>query len=164
MWAREDETTRLLKSTGDAFTLPVNREPSGIKICIVGGGVAGIVALRVLKTRGFTNIILYEAGSRVSGVWSQGYPGYAIQTPGELYEFPDKPLSAPKDYKQGTAIQKYCEDYCTEHQLHDLIHLNHKVTSISCKATPQVSVRLVGYTTHPARDILITQRDILSIL
>lgn len=127
------ETTSLLQD--DADTIQINKEPALTKIAIVGGGVAGIVCARVLKKEGF-DLTLYEAGTAVSGVWSQGYPGFAIQTPGKLYEFPDKELPPPKDYKSGPAIQAYCEEYCMENKLDEIIHLNTKVASITGKDTP----------------------------
>ena len=128
------ETTSLLHD--EAITIQIgNKDPVLTKIAIVGGGVAGIVCARVLKKEGF-DLTLYEAGPAVSGVWSQGYPGFAIQTPGALYEFPDKELPPPKDYKSGPEIQAYCEDYCREHKLDDVIHLNTKVTSITGNDKP----------------------------
>ena len=54
------------------------------KVAIIGGGVAGITAARVFKTQGI-NFTLFEASDNLSGVWSQGYPGFAIQTPGKFY-------------------------------------------------------------------------------
>ena len=99
------------------------------KVAIVGGGVAGICTGRVLASRGF-EITIFEAGKTLSGVWAEGYPGYGIQTPGKLYEFPDKELPGPKDFKDGLSISKYCQAYVKEHNLHQIAKLNTKVIAI----------------------------------
>lgn len=100
-----------------------------LNIAIIGGGVSGLTTARIFKSQGL-NFTLYEATDSVSGVWSTGYPNFAIQTPGKLYEFPDKELKAPKDFKDGLMIKKYCEDYVEENDLSSSIKLNIKVTSI----------------------------------
>ena len=100
------------------------------KICIIGGGVAGLTAVRVLKSRSFQDITLYEAAKSLGGVWATGYPKFTIQTPGDLYEFPDKELSHPKDYKDGFEIKKYAEEYAEEHDILKMIRLGTTVTSI----------------------------------
>jgi dimethylaniline monooxygenase (N-oxide forming) len=100
-----------------------------LNIAIIGGGVSGLTTARIFKSQGL-NFTLFEATDSVSGVWSAGYPNFAIQTPGKLYEFPDKELEAPKDFKDGLMIKKYCEDYVEENDLSSSIKLNIKVTSI----------------------------------
>jgi dimethylaniline monooxygenase (N-oxide forming) len=100
------------------------------RIAVVGGGVAGVTTARVFKSEKY-DVTLFEAGPSLSGVWASGYPNFAIQTPGWLYEFPDKELPYPKDYKDGPSIQKYTEDYAQEHDLTKSIKLNTKVTSIT---------------------------------
>ena len=112
-------------SAGDPLVTPM---PS--KICIIGGGVAGLTAARVLKSRNFVDITLYEAADTLGGVWATGYPKFAIQTPGDLYEFPDKALSYPKYFKDGLAIKSYSEEYAKEHGLMKHVRLGTKVVSI----------------------------------
>ena len=109
-----------------------NGRKSSLSIAIVGGGVAGIVTARVLKAQGFKTLTLYESSSALGGIWSDqnGYPNMAIQTPGSLYEFPDKELPEPKDYKSGSEIQKYCKQYVHDHNLGPHMKLNSKVRSI----------------------------------
>ena len=102
---------------------------SNKKIAIIGGGVAGISAARIFKQQGL-NFDVFEASDSLSGVWSKGYPNFAIQVPGKLYEFPDKELSDPKDYKDGLMIKKYCEEYVTDNGLENSIKLGHRVISI----------------------------------
>lgn len=104
------------------------------KICIIGGGVAGLTAARVLKSRSFSEITLYEASESLGGVWATGYPKFAIQTPGNLYEFPDKELSYPKDYKDGLEIKKYSEEYADEQGILKFIRMGTGVTSIKSTA------------------------------
>ena len=122
----------LEKGNKDHFVLSGNNEISVMpqKICIIGGGVAGLTAARVLRSRSFQDITLYEAAESLGGVWATGYPKFAIQTPGDLYEFPDKELSHPKDYKDGLEIKKYSEDYAEEHGILKSIRMGICVTSI----------------------------------
>jgi len=100
------------------------------KVAIIGGGVAGITAARVFKTQGI-DFTLFEASDNLSGVWSQGYPGFAIQTPGKLYEFPDKRMPHPKDFKDGSLIKQYCDDYVADHELENSIKLRAEVVSVT---------------------------------
>ncbi|KAF4748456.1 Transfer protein, partial [Perkinsus olseni] len=49
----------------------------GQTVCVIGGGVSGIVTLRTLLAEGF-DVTLLEARSRVGGVWSTGYVGQGV--------------------------------------------------------------------------------------
>jgi len=100
------------------------------KVVIVGGGVSGISTARVFKAQGI-DFVLFEASESLSGVWSKGYPNFAIQIPGKVYEFPDKEMPIPKDYKAGLLIKKYCEEYVVENDLKKSISLDSKVISIT---------------------------------
>lgn len=114
----------------ELLSLPPILDSHGLKIAIIGGGVAGLLTARVLKSRGFTDLTLFEASSKVGGVWLDGYPNFAIQTPGSLYEFPDKPMKGPKDFKDGAGIQQYMEDYVEENGLQNIIQFNKRVKKI----------------------------------
>ncbi|MBT3699094.1 MAG: NAD(P)-binding protein, partial [Methylococcales bacterium] len=61
-----------------------------MKIGIVGAGVSGIGAGRLLSQAGF-DCEIFEQGSQVGGVWTEGYHTFGLQTPKSLYEVPDYP-------------------------------------------------------------------------
>ena len=157
-----------LPLSNDVSVVPTSSDPTSLEIAIVGAGVAGIVTARVLKGQGFSDLTVFEAGTSVSGVWSQGYPGFGIQTPGKLYEFPDKELPTPKDYKSGDDVRAYCEEYCTEHDLWPMIKLNTKVTAINGKDTPSGKKWLLttkasdGLTSTQAFDFVVLATGIYS--
>ena len=80
-------------------------------IAVVGAGVAGLVTAKTLLARGL-DCTVFEAGSRLGGVWADGYSGFGVQVQRELYEFPDWPLPADvPDFTPGPTIQGYLEDY-----------------------------------------------------
>ena len=60
-------------------------------IAVIGAGVAGIGAARLLMQAGF-DCEVFEKGDRVGGVWVSGYHTYGLQTPKSLYEVPDYPI------------------------------------------------------------------------
>lgn len=130
-----NETTALLMQQGQLHPPQqeggASEQYSG-RVAIVGGGVSGISTARIFKAQGI-DFVLYEASDSLSGVWSKGYPNFAIQTPGRLYEFPDKELPTPKDYQDGLIIKKYCEDYVVENDIEKSISLDSKVISITRK-------------------------------
>lgn len=84
----------------------------------------------MLKREEFSDFVVYEASDSISGVWSAGYTDFAVQTPGSLYEFPDKELAQPKDYVSGSTFHKYCQEYATKNGLLSHICLQTKVTAI----------------------------------
>lgn len=137
----------MVQATEETRPLEQDQSTSNATIAIIGGGVAGISAARIFKAQGLS-FDLYETSNSLSGVWSKGYPNFAIQVPGKLYEFPDKELPAPKDYQDGFAIKKYCEDYATENRLHDCIHLNSKVISINKESENKWMLTVESRGTH----------------
>ncbi len=56
-----------------------------MKIGIVGAGVSGIGAGRLLSQAGF-DCEIFEQGSQVGGIWTEGYHTFGLQTPKSLYE------------------------------------------------------------------------------
>eukprot|EP00588_Corethron_pennatum_P019635 CAMPEP_0194328224 /NCGR_PEP_ID=MMETSP0171-20130528/43915_1 /TAXON_ID=218684 /ORGANISM="Corethron pennatum, Strain L29A3" /LENGTH=538 /DNA_ID=CAMNT_0039088473 /DNA_START=65 /DNA_END=1677 /DNA_ORIENTATION=- len=124
------ESSPLQKEIDELLSLPPMLDSHGLKIAIIGAGVAGLLTARVLKSRGFTDLTLFEASSKVGGVWLDGYPNFAIQTPGSLYEFPDKPMKGSKDFKDGAGIQQYMEEYAEENGLQKIFQFNKRVQKI----------------------------------
>lgn len=83
------------------------------KVAIIGGGVSGVVTARVLLSEGH-DIVLFEPSS-LGGVWAENYAGFGVQTPANLYEFPDEPLPSGSDFTRGPVMKKYIEDYAQKH-------------------------------------------------
>ena len=57
------------------------------KVCVVGGGVAGLQTADRLRGLGI-DCTLFESEADVGGVWRTHTAGSGLQVPRELYEFP----------------------------------------------------------------------------
>ena len=63
------------------------------QVAIIGGGVAGLATAKTLHADGVACTI-FERGTKLGGVWADGYSNFGVQVQKELYEFPDWPLPA----------------------------------------------------------------------
>ena len=57
------------------------------KVCIIGGGVAGLQTADRLKSLDL-NCTIFEQKPDVGGVWRSNYAEFGLQVPWNLYEFP----------------------------------------------------------------------------
>ena len=85
----------------------------GRKVCVVGAGISGLVAVKVLLGRGH-DVAVVEKGGDLGGVWepARSYPGVRTQTPRDLYRFSDFPM--PADYPEwptGAQMHAYLDAY-----------------------------------------------------
>ena len=93
----------------------VPRGPSGRArtALVIGAGISGLVAAKVLRGRGH-NVTLVERSGDLGGVWepARSYPGVQTQTPRDLYCFSDAPM--PADYPEwpsGAQVHAYLDAY-----------------------------------------------------
>lgn len=98
-------------------------------VCIIGGGVAGVVTARVLLGEG-VQVTLFEKTNTLGGVWSNNYTGFGIQVPSNLYEFPDEPLPQGCDFASGEVIHTYVKQYAEKHGVYKVAKLNCAVTGM----------------------------------
>lgn len=113
-------------------------------VCIIGGGVAGLVSAKVLKHDGF-DVTVFEKESTVGGVWakSRAYPGLRSNNPKEAYAFSDfdYPESAD-DFPKAGQILSYLQSYSTNFNLDSHIHLETEVVSVGrCEPGFRVKIR-----------------------
>ncbi|CAG7857048.1 dimethylaniline monooxygenase (N-oxide forming) [biofilm metagenome] len=97
------------------------------KIAVIGAGVAGLGAARILTQAGF-ECEIFEKGAQVGGQWSAGYHTFGLQTPKSLYEIPDYPI--PDAYPRvpsGAELQAYFENYAKDFKLFDKIRFNTEI-------------------------------------
>ncbi len=100
------------------------------KIGIIGAGVSGLAAARLLNQAGF-ECEIFEKGEKVGGVWTGGYHTFGLQTPKSLYEIPDYPM--PDSYPRvpsGEELQAYFENYARDFKIFDKIHFNIGIESL----------------------------------
>jgi dimethylaniline monooxygenase (N-oxide forming) len=99
-------------------------------IGIIGAGVAGIGAARLLSQAGF-ECEVFEKGDQVGGVWTAGYHTFGLQTPKSLYEVPDYPM--PDSYPRvpsGAELQAYFENYAKDYKVFEKIRFNTDITRL----------------------------------
>ncbi|EER05253.1 dimethylaniline monooxygenase, putative [Perkinsus marinus ATCC 50983] len=100
------------------------------KVCIIGGGVSGLVTLRTLLAEGF-DVTLLEARSRVGGVWATGYVGQGAQSPSWFYEFSEFPVGDRYPlFMKKEDLCSYIDDYVSHFELASYIHCNVVVTHL----------------------------------
>jgi len=88
-----------------------------MRICVVGGGVAGLQVADILAEDGH-ECHIFEREASVGGVWRRNYVGYALQVPMELYEFPGMPLRENDGtFPDGPAVLEYIQAYVQERDL-----------------------------------------------
>jgi dimethylaniline monooxygenase (N-oxide forming) len=102
-------------------------------VCIIGGGVAGLVSAKVLKNDGF-DVTVFEKESTIGGVWakSRAYPGLRSNNPREAYAFSDfnYPESAD-EFPTAAQILRYLQSYKKHFKLDPHIRLETEVVSVS---------------------------------
>lgn len=103
------------------------------RICVVGAGIAGLVATKVLSEDGF-DVTTFEKEATVGGVWSpsRAYPDLRANNPRESYAFSDYPYpAAVDDFPTARQVQTYLESYVDHFDLGRLIRLNSEVLDIA---------------------------------
>ncbi|MEW2915339.1 NAD(P)/FAD-dependent oxidoreductase [Leisingera sp. JC11] len=97
---------------------------------IIGAGISGLTTAKNLSRIGISCTI-YDRNPKLGGVWADGYHGFGVQIPKDLYEFPDFPLPENvSHYTPGPEFQKYMEDYCDHFGIRDCLQLGTRVTAL----------------------------------
>jgi cation diffusion facilitator CzcD-associated flavoprotein CzcO len=100
-------------------------------IAVVGAGFGGVGAAVMLRRAGYHDVVVFERGERVGGVWHHNtYPGAACDIPSHLYEFSFAPNPRwSRRYAPQAEIQAYVEGVAREHGVLDRIRTGTEVTS-----------------------------------
>lgn len=99
-------------------------------IVVVGGGFGGVGAAVMLKREGYENVIVFEKGERVGGVWQHNtYPGAACDIPSHLYEYSFAPNRWSRRYAPQAEIQAYVEGVARRFGVLDKVRTGTEVTS-----------------------------------
>lgn len=79
------------------------------RVCVIGSGISGIAAAKVLKKCGF-DVVVYEKTNSIGGVWSISYPEVRLQNIASQYYFTDFPWPFQCDrHPTGSQIMEYLE-------------------------------------------------------
>lgn len=80
-----------------------------MRIAVIGGGISGIAAARVLAKLGHEPVVL-ERSAKIGGVWAVAYPEVRLQNVAEHYRISDFPWPFPPDlHPSGEQILRYLE-------------------------------------------------------
>jgi cation diffusion facilitator CzcD-associated flavoprotein CzcO len=110
-----------------------------MSVCVVGAGPCGLTTLKNLKQAGIQDIVCFEAGSQIGGLWifdeepghSSVYETTHTISSKRLSQFEDFPM--PKDYPDFPShvqILKYFQSYAENFDLHGYIQFHSKVTRV----------------------------------
>ena len=115
------------------------------RVLIIGGGAAGLVNLRLLKTRlDVFDVTVYEKSSVVGGTWvytdevgvdhpvhSSMYKNLLTNIPMCIMQFSDFPCKEDKTgFIHHTDVLQYLQDYAEYFDLHPFIKFGHEVTNV----------------------------------
>jgi dimethylaniline monooxygenase (N-oxide forming) len=103
----------------------------GVRISIVGAGIAGLAAARTLGAAGHA-VEVFDRTPDVGGVWSatRRYPGLRTQNSKRAYSFAELPMPASyPDVPSGSQMQAYLQSYVERFGLDNRIRLNTEVTA-----------------------------------
>jgi dimethylaniline monooxygenase (N-oxide forming) len=103
-------------------------DPKGMQVAVIGGGISGIAAAKVLKHYGFVPVI-FEKSEQLGGVWAVSYPGVRLQNIGKQYHLCDfKWPFKPDFYPTGEQVLKYFHEVVEYFQLD--LRLGHEVLAL----------------------------------
>jgi dimethylaniline monooxygenase (N-oxide forming) len=112
------------------------------RVCVIGAGIAGLGAAKVLKQDGF-DIVVFEKDQELGGVWaaSRGYPGLRANNSRDTYAFSDFPYPDTADeFPTAAQIRAYLNAYADRFALRSLISLSTEVVSVRRTATHRFQV------------------------
>lgn len=101
-----------------------------LSVAIVGGGFGGIGTAITLKERGIEDLLVFERGERLGGVWQHNrYPGIACDVPSHLYSYSfARNPHWERRYSPGGQIREYLEDCMRRFGVEDLVRTGVDVT------------------------------------
>jgi cation diffusion facilitator CzcD-associated flavoprotein CzcO len=133
-------------------------------IAIVGAGLGGVGAAVMLRRAGYEDLVVFERGARVGGVWNHNtYPGAACDVPSHLYEFSFEPNPRwSRRYAPQAEIQEYVESVAERYGALAQVRTNTEVTGASWDAERARWLLQTSAGEHEA-DVLLTACGQLSV-
>jgi cation diffusion facilitator CzcD-associated flavoprotein CzcO len=101
------------------------------RIAVIGAGFGGLAAAIELKRAGFDDLMIFERGDDVGGVWRENtYPGAACDVPSPLYSFSfERNPRWPKRYAPQPDILEYLRRVADRYDVRRHIRFGTEVTS-----------------------------------
>jgi len=109
------------------------------KVCVIGAGISGLVAAKVMRGRGYDVTVVEKSGD-LGGVWepARSYPGVQTQTPRDLYCFSDFPMPAEyPEWPSGAQMHAYLDAYAEHFGLRPCIRFQTEILSVSHEHSAQ---------------------------
>jgi dimethylaniline monooxygenase (N-oxide forming) len=127
---------------------------SAKRVCIIGAGMAGLAATKVLHEDGF-DVTAFEKEPTIGGVWapSRTYPDLHANISGEAYAFTDHPFQISDDYPSASQIRSYLDSYVDHFGLRPLLRLATEVVNVRHAASRSGNVSGFEVTVRPANDL-----------
>ena len=103
------------------------------RVCVIGGGIAGLVSAKVLSADGF-DVTVFEKNATLGGVWSASrtYPGLRANNSRDSYAFADFPYPpGTDDFPTAEQVRAYLGAYTEHFGLAALFRLATEVVSVS---------------------------------
>ncbi|MGE3850047.1 MAG: flavin-containing monooxygenase [Gammaproteobacteria bacterium] len=101
----------------------------GLRVVVIGAGMAGILAGIRLREAGYTDYVIYEKASRLGGTWRENtYPGIACDVPAHLYTYTFEPNpNWSHVFAPGDEIQAYFEGVAQKYGVLPHVRFNSEV-------------------------------------
>jgi cation diffusion facilitator CzcD-associated flavoprotein CzcO len=135
-----------------------------LKICVIGAGASGVLALITLKQNGFENLVALEKASDLGGTWWYNrYPGVACDVPSLCYRFSFAPSpNWSRTHAPAEEIHGYLKTVAADFDVEKYIRFNEEFVhaeyrngkwSVSCRSgfanEFDVVISAVGVLHHP---------------
>ena len=162
---RGDLTARVASEIPGASTVSESTDKRAkLRICVIGAGCSGILALVQLKSRGFTRLTAFEKGADVGGTWwFNRYPGIACDVPSLAYQYSFCLRTHwSHHYASGDQIQRYIGEVADQFDVRRHVQFGEEVTSAvyeegrwlietrsGRKESFDVVISAVGFLHHP---------------
>ncbi|MGW0889840.1 flavin-containing monooxygenase [Saccharopolyspora sp. NPDC002578] len=104
------------------------RQPS---VAVIGTGFGGLGAAIELTRAGIDDLVIFERGQDVGGVWRENtYPGAACDVPSPFYSYSfELNPNWPRRYSRQPAILQYLREVADKYDLHRYIRFGTEVTA-----------------------------------
>lgn len=106
--------------------------PAGLRVIVVGLGLSGIAAIKMLQDLGVDDYTVFERGSEAGGVWRENkYPGAGVDTPSHLYTYSFAYRDWAKYFELQGELHTYFRDVLNELDAHDHVRFDTEVVRMS---------------------------------
>ncbi len=118
---------------GPIEPLPPLQAPDGFQVLIIGAGVTGVLAARVLDQLGMTNFTVVDKNAEPGGTWYVNqYPGCRVDTPSMLYSYSfDPDPDWPEHFSHQPELLRYVKQVADQSGLASRLRCNTEVDAMT---------------------------------